>query len=141
MVKAVTLVFYSIQQYFIRYIRAEFGIPNLAKSPDNWQKLDKGISDFRISAKFFINENCHNSRTSHDIGIKLGPVTKLDKTNTATLKKFDNDFISANCDFIIFFPVYGHISAIWKPDIGRMVYKTYIFINNNLLSYRTRKQN
>ena len=30
----------------------------------------------------------------------------------------------------VFFPIYGQFAAIWKPDSGRMVYKTYIYINN-----------
>ena len=29
----------------------------------------------------------HNSRTSNDIDMKLGPVTKLNKTNKISLKK------------------------------------------------------
>ena len=33
------------------------------------------------------NSNCHNSRTSNDIGMKLGQLTKHDKKNTATPKK------------------------------------------------------
>ena len=41
--------------------------------------------------------------------------------------------MSANCDVVVFFPIYGEFSAIGKPDSGCMVYKTYIFINNNLL--------
>ena len=31
---------------------------------------------------FLIKEICHNSGTSNDIVMKLGPVTKLDKANT-----------------------------------------------------------
>ena len=69
--------------------------------------------------------------------MKLGPITKLDKGNTSTSKKIDDDFISANCDVAVFFPIYGQFAAIGKPDSGRMVYETYIFINSNLLSYRT----
>ena len=44
--------------------------------------------------------------------------------------------MSANCDVIAFFPIYGKFAAIWKPDSGHMVCKTYIFISNNL-SYKT----
>ena len=52
----------------------------------NWElKSEEVISDFRISGESFINEICHNSRISIDNNIKLGPVTKLDKKNTATL--------------------------------------------------------
>ena len=32
--------------------------------------------------------------------MKLGPVTKLDKRNKTTSKKFEDDFMSANCDVI-----------------------------------------
>ena len=63
--------------------------------------------------------------------MKLGPVTKLDKRNTETLKKFDGDVMSADCDIIVFFSIYGQLEAIQKLDSGRMVYK--------LLSYITLK--
>ena len=102
---------------------------------------DGGISDFRIPGQPFIKENCHNSRTSHDIDMKLGPVTKTDNGNTSTSRKFYYDVMSGNCDVLIFFPIYGQLAAIRKPDSGRMVYKTYIFINNNLLPYKKLKQN
>ena len=46
--------------------------------------------------------------------MKLGPVTKLDKRNTATSKKIDDDVMSANCDVIVFCPMYGQFAAIWK---------------------------
>ena len=78
-VKAVTLAFCSIQQLFIRYIRAKFGITNSAQSIDIGKNSDKSISDFWISGQVLINENYHNSRTSNDIDMKLEPVTKLDK--------------------------------------------------------------
>ena len=78
--------------------------------------------------------------TTHDIDMKLGPVTERDKGNTATSNKFDDEFMPVNCDVIVVvFSIYGQFAAIWKPDPGRMVYKTYIFINSNLLSYKTRK--
>ena len=49
--------------------------------------------------------------------------------------------MSANCDIIVFFPIYGQLAAIQKPDSWRMVYKSYIFINNNILSYKIFLQN
>ena len=58
------------------------------------------------------------SRTSHNIDIKLGPVTKLDKWNTSTSKKYDSEVMSANSDVIIFFPIYGQFAAIRMPDTG-----------------------
>ena len=49
--------------------------------------------------------------------------------------------MSANCDVIVIFPIYGQFWAIQKPDSGRIVCKTYIFINSNLSSYNHWKQN
>ena len=54
-----------------------------------------------------MKENCYNSRTSDDIDIKLGPVTKLDKKNKKTSEKFDDDVMLENCDVIVIFPLYG----------------------------------
>ena len=63
--------------------------------------------------------------------MKLGPIIKLDRKNTAAYKKIDNEVMSANCDAIAFFPIYGQFASIRKPDSGHMVCKTYIFNNNN----------
>ena len=49
--------------------------------------------------------------------------------------------MSANCDVIIIFPIYGQFGVIQMPDSGRIVCKTYIFINSNVLSYKNWKQN
>ena len=70
----------------MRDIRAKCGIPNLPKLPDIGQNSGGGISDFQISGQSLIKENCHNSRTSDDIDMKLGPVTKLDKKSKTTSK-------------------------------------------------------
>ena len=77
----------SIWQHFIRDVRAKFGIPNSPQSPDIRQNSDGGISEFRISRQSLIKGNCHNSRASDDIDMKLGTVTKIDKRNKTTLKK------------------------------------------------------
>ena len=114
MVKAIILAFFSIQYHFITNIHAKFGISNLPRSPDIGQNSDKDISDFWISGQFLINENCHNSRTSDDIDITLGPVTKLDKRNKTTSKEFDDDIISTDCDVIVIFPIYGQFETIRK---------------------------
>ena len=39
------------------------------------------------------------------------------------------------------FSIYGQFGAILKSESGRIVCKTYIFINSNLLSYKNWKQN
>ena len=45
--------------------------------------------------------------------------------------------MSENCDTIAIFAIYSQFGAIWKPDSGRIVCKTYVLINSNLLSYKT----
>ena len=120
--------FGSIQKHFIRDIHAKFGISNSIQSPDIGQNSDRGISDFRIFGQSLIKENCHNSRTSNDIDINVGPVTKHDKRNKTTSKKIDDDAMSKNCDVIAIFLIYGQFRAIRKPDSGRTVCNTYIFI-------------
>ena len=32
--------------------------------------------------------------------------------------------MSANCDVVVFFPIFGQFGAIRKPDSGRLVSKT-----------------
>ena len=49
--------------------------------------------------------------------------------------------MSGNCDVIVIFRISGQFGAIRKPDSRLVVCKTYIFINNNLLSYKKWKQN
>ena len=87
------------------------------------QNSDRGISNFQISGQSFINENGYSSRTSHNIDIKHGPVTKLDKRNTVTSKKFGDNVMSTNGDVIVFFPIYNQFAAIWEPDSGRLIIK------------------
>ena len=67
--------------------------------------------------------------------MKFRPVTKVDKRNKTTSKKFGNDVMSTNCDVVVIFPIYGRFEAIRKPDSGCIVQKTYIFIKNKRLSY------
>ena len=69
--------------------------PNSPQSPDIGQNSDWCISSFWISDR-------HNSRTNYDINMKLGSVTKLDKTKMTTSKKIGNDVISANFGIIYF---------------------------------------
>ena len=71
-----------------------------------------------------MKENCHNSRTSDDTDMKLGPVTKLDKRKKTTSKKFGDDLTSVNCDVIVIFPIYGQFGAIRKPNSARIVCNT-----------------
>ena len=65
--------------------------------------------------------------------MKLGPVTKIDKRNKITSRKFDDGVMLINCDVINVFSTYDQFGAIQKPDSGCRVCKTYIFIKSNLL--------
>ena len=69
--------------------------------------------------------------------MKLEPAPKLDKLNKTMSKNFDNDAMLTNCDVIVIFLIFGQFGAIQKPDSGRIVCKTYIFIKSNLLSYKS----
>ena len=82
-----------------------------------------------------MKENCHNSRTSDDIDIKLGPVTKLD---IRTKKKSEKKWMMMSCQKIVISPFFGFLASLeqsggWIPDT---VCKMYVFINSNLLSYK-----
>ena len=88
--------------------------PQLAPVSNLGQNSDGDISDFRISGQSIINENCHNSRTSDDIDMKLGPVAKLYKRNKTTSKKLDGDVMSEICNLIVFFQIYGQFEAIFR---------------------------
>ena len=68
--------------------------------------------------------------------MKLGPVTQFDRRNKKTSTKFDKNVMSANCDVIVIFSIYSQFGAIWTSNSGRIVCKTYIFINTILLSYK-----
>ena len=47
--------------------------------------------------------------------------------------------MSVNCDAIVFFLIYRQFAVIRKPDSGHVIYKTYISINKNFLSYKNWK--
>ena len=92
------------------------------------------ISNFRISGQSLIKENCHNSRTSDDIDMKLGPVTKLDKkTKTMT----------SGQKIVMLLSFFGFLVNLEQSggQIPDRVWKSYVFSNSNLLSYKNCKQN
>ena len=91
----------------------------MAQSPHIEQNSDSSVSDFQISSQSVIDKIYHNSRTNKNINLKLGPVTKIDKRNTAIL--------------IVIFLIYIQFEAMRKQDSGRMVGENYIFINNNFV--------
>ena len=68
-----------------------------------------------------MEENCHNSRTSDDIDMKLGPVTKIDNTNKTTSKKVDVDAMSENSDIVVIFRIFGQFGAVRRYDSGHRI--------------------
>ena len=74
--------------------------------------------------------------------MKLGPVTKFDKRNKTTLKTFDDDIMSENCDNIVIFSIYGQFGAVWKTDSRCIVYNTYLVCKTFILQkLKTKLQN
>ena len=80
------------------------------------------------SGQSLIKENCQNSRTRDDIGMKFEQSTKFNKRNKTRLNQFDDDVMPANCDIIAIFLIYGQFGAILKRDSRSIICKTYIFI-------------
>ena len=80
------------------------------QSPNIGQNSDGGILDFWIPGQSFINENGHNSGTSHDVEMKLGPVTKIDKKDDDD-DDDDDDIMLESCGIIVFFPICGHLGV------------------------------
>ena len=92
----------------------------MPKSPDIRQNSDGGISDFQISNQSLIKENCHSSRTSGDIDMKLGLETKLNKRNKITSENFANDIMLENCHVVV---IFFNLWPIWNnADAGFEMY-------------------
>ena len=49
--------------------------------------------------------------------MKLETLSKLDKGNRKMSEKFDDNVMSANCDVIIIFPIYGQFGAIRRHSL------------------------
>ena len=108
-------------------------------SHQTWYSLLTPISRYRAKLRqSLIKENCHNSRTSDDIDMKLWPVTKLGKRNKTTSKNWRWPHFGKlwrHCHF----PIYNQFGEFRKPDSGRLVPRIYIFINSNFYLTKTEK--
>ena len=112
-------------------------MPNLVSlTCPSLQILGKTKTGMFLISGFLIKENCHNSRTSDDIDMKLGTVTKLDKRNKTASKKLTVTSCRKIVASLSFLRFMAKFSVILKPDSGRTVCKTYIFINSNILFYK-----
>ena len=72
--------------------------------------------------------------------MELVQVTKIEKRNKATSKRIDDNVILANCDVIAIVSIYDQIGALQEQNYGRMVSRTYIFINNSFSSYKIKTE-
>ena len=72
--------------------------------------------------------------------MKLRTVTKRDKRNKMTLKGFDDDVMSGNCDIIIIFPIYVQFGAIRELDSRCIVWKKLTF-SLTVIFYLTKSGN
>ena len=61
--------------------------------------------------------------------MKPRPVTKLDKRNITTSNKFDDDVMSENCNVIVIFRIFDQFEAVWRPDSGHRVCRSYAYKN------------
>ena len=59
--------------------------------------------------------------------MKLGPVTKFDKKNTAISKKINDDIMSANFNVIVIFFIYVKFGVIQKSDFRSTVLNLNFF--------------
>ena len=75
------------------------------------------IFEFQNHLEPVIILTSNNSRTSNNFNMKLGTVTKVDKWNTATSKKIDDNATSRKCDIIVIFTFIVNLeqfgSKIW----------------------------
>ena len=115
-------------------------MPKLSQSPDIGQNSDGDISDFRTSGQSLIKENCYNSRTSHATDMKLGPVTKLDKRNTATSKKLTMTSCMQIVTSLSFFRFVTNLKLPGSRIPDAWSVKLTFSLTVNALSYKTWKQ-
>ena len=113
------------------------------QSSDTGQNSDGEISDFRISVQSFIKEKFHNCRTSHDIDMKLGSVTKLDKRHKKTSRKVDVDVMSENCDVIVIFGFLANLKQsggwILNTESAKVTFSVIVIFCLTKTENRTKK--
>ena len=66
--------------------------------------------------------------------MKLGAVTKLDKTYTTTSHKTNDDVISTNYNVIVNFSIYSKFGAVRKLSPAHFAYDSKILIKSNILT-------
>ena len=107
-------------------------------------KIPTGVSpNSGFLVKSLIKENCHNSRTSNDIDMRLGPVTKLYKRNKKTPKYFDDDIMLENCVIIVFFIFMANLeqsrSRIQNAESAKVMFSLIVNFYLTKTENRTKK--
>lgn len=82
-------------------------------SPQVVDKTHTGPFNPDFLVILLINKSCLNSRTSYDIDINLGPLSKLDvkSRNSMISKNFGSDIMSINYHVNIIFPF---LQQVWR---------------------------
>ena len=96
-----------------------------------------------MSGQSLIEENCHNSRASDDIDMKLEPVSKLDKKNKTTQKKIDNDVMSKIVTSSPFFAFLSNLEQsggrILDTEGAKVLFSVIVTISLTKTQNRTEK--
>ena len=72
------------------------------------------------------------------MNMKIGPVTKLNRRNKTTPKKFNDDAIFTNFNVIVVFTIYGQFGAICKSPNAQSVKLTVLL---KVIFYLTKNGN
>ena len=112
-------------------------VPLLTPVSKDWANLRRRCFRGPDCGQLLIKENCHNSRTSDDVEIKLRPATKPDKRNKTTSKQFDDYIKSGNCDEIVIFFNLRPICSNRSPDALSVKLMVLLIVT----FYLTRKEN
>ena len=110
-VKAIALALSSSQWHFIRDTCTKFNISNLP----SLQILGITQTGVFLISRFWVQENCHNSRTSNDIDMNLGPVTKIDKRNKTKSKNWQRRHVRN----LLYHCLFSNLWPLWNnPEVS-----------------------
>ena len=100
-------LFQNIHRIFMKYRDTFKTMSNIYDETfcQNSQRFNPNLGGQDL-VKYPMNKNFRNSRTSNDIHIKLGTLSKLEKKSTIKSKELDDDVILTNYDPIITFLIY-----------------------------------
>ena len=112
--------------------------PQLAQVPRYWAKLRRRNSDFWIFGQSLIKENYHNSRTSDDIDMKHGPLTKIGK-NKRTSKKMMMTSCQQMVTSLPFFQFIANLELYGSQILGAQSMK--LTFSSKVTFYVTKTEN